>query len=357
MAILYANNAVTTLAGTVSSGATTCTVATGTGALFPSPSGSDYFLMTFSDAATNSVREIVKVTARSTDVMTIVRAQEGTSAAAWAIGDNAQNLWTAGSASAQAQVGQVQAQAGNYAAGGGTANAITATLSPAIASYAAITGAPVRIKKGASANTGAATLNLNGIGAVSIVIPGGAALTSGQLAASGIFTVVYDGSVFELQSGFQTARTGEMFDWPANTPPAYALVRDGSAVSRTTYAGLNAIAAAASYADPWGPGNGSTTFNLPNDLGLFVRGWDSGGSVDPGRGFGSVQGFASEDHTHTTDMAPIGLQSGSGSGSVSSSNTTQAGSVVRTSGGMNSPAVAATETRPINRAYLPCICI
>lgn len=76
MGIKLANNAVTTIPGAVSSTQTTLTVATGTGALFPVLGVSDYFYATISDV--NNTSEIVKVTVRNDDTMTIVRAQEGT---------------------------------------------------------------------------------------------------------------------------------------------------------------------------------------------------------------------------------------------------------------------------------------
>jgi len=66
------NRAISTLASGVSDVATEWTVATGEGALFPS---SGDFHVTCED-------EIVKCTARSDDVLTVVRAQEGTAAAA-----------------------------------------------------------------------------------------------------------------------------------------------------------------------------------------------------------------------------------------------------------------------------------
>jgi hypothetical protein len=85
--MLFANNAATTLASGITSSATSLTVAAGTGSIFPSPTGSQYFYCTLIDAATNSVIEIVQVTARSTDTFTIVRAQDGTSASAYLAGD------------------------------------------------------------------------------------------------------------------------------------------------------------------------------------------------------------------------------------------------------------------------------
>ena len=100
MTILFANNANTTIAGSITNVATSVNLATGSGALFPSPTGGDYFVGTFTDAATGLIREIVHCTGRSGDVLTIVRAQEGTSAVAWTSGDFFANQMTAGTASA-----------------------------------------------------------------------------------------------------------------------------------------------------------------------------------------------------------------------------------------------------------------
>jgi len=83
---LFTNNAATTLASSLLVGATSLTVAAGTGALFPSLAGSEYFYCTLSNTAGTTI-EIVKVTARSTDTFTIVRAQDGTSASAFNAGD------------------------------------------------------------------------------------------------------------------------------------------------------------------------------------------------------------------------------------------------------------------------------
>ena len=94
--ILFANNATSTLAGSISNVATTCTLASGTGALFPNPGADEYFVMTFTDNATGLVNEIVHVTARSGDVLTIERGKEGTAAVAWTAGDLASALITAG---------------------------------------------------------------------------------------------------------------------------------------------------------------------------------------------------------------------------------------------------------------------
>lgn len=103
--ILFANDANSTLAGAITNVAVTANLAAGSGALFPNPAAQQYFLLTFVDAATGLIKEIVQVTARVADTITMVRAQEGTTAKAWLAGDIAANQWTAGSAAAMQQAG------------------------------------------------------------------------------------------------------------------------------------------------------------------------------------------------------------------------------------------------------------
>ena len=78
----------------------------------------------------------------------------------------------------------------------------------------------------------------------------------------------------------------------SSAPPGW-LVADGRAVSRTQYVDLfNALGTT------FGAGNGSSTFNLPDLRGAFVRGWVANGTVDAGRGFGSTQQPQNQQHTH-----------------------------------------------------------
>lgn len=74
---LLANDASTTLAAGINNSVTTLSVASGAGALFPNPTGGDYFYATLREGA---LVEIVKVTARSSDTFTITRAQDNTTA-------------------------------------------------------------------------------------------------------------------------------------------------------------------------------------------------------------------------------------------------------------------------------------
>lgn len=85
MAMKFTNNATSSLAAAITSSATSLTVTSGQGALFPTLSSGDYFYCTLTNY--NSAIEIIKVTAKSTDTFTIVRAQDNTSASAWDYGD------------------------------------------------------------------------------------------------------------------------------------------------------------------------------------------------------------------------------------------------------------------------------
>lgn len=72
----FANNATTTTTARLTDTDTTIVVAAGAGALFPSLSAGEYFKATLQDV--NNNLEIVKVTGRSVDTMTVVRGQDGT---------------------------------------------------------------------------------------------------------------------------------------------------------------------------------------------------------------------------------------------------------------------------------------
>jgi microcystin-dependent protein len=77
---------------------------------------------------------------------------------------------------------------------------------------------------------------------------------------------------------------GSVMTFAMNAAPTGWLKANGAAVSRTTYAALFTA-----IGTTFGSGDGSTTFNLPDLRGEFMRGWDDGRGVDSGRAFGSAQ--------------------------------------------------------------------
>lgn len=118
--LLADNNAQTTLGSALSSSATVLTMDTGTGDLFPSPTGDEYFNLTLFSGVTDSItpNEIVQCISRTGDSCTVVRATQGTTALNWAIGDNVGNFFTAGDLVAIAgQGGPPTGSAGGVLAG------------------------------------------------------------------------------------------------------------------------------------------------------------------------------------------------------------------------------------------------
>lgn len=100
MAQLFANNAASVLVGAIGALDTVLEVASATS--FPAPAAGDHFLATLIGLDANgneSAWEIVKCTAKSGSLLTVVRAQEGTAAAAWADATRIELRLTAGSLS------------------------------------------------------------------------------------------------------------------------------------------------------------------------------------------------------------------------------------------------------------------
>ena len=137
---------------------------------------------------------------------------------------------------------------------------------------------------------------------------------------------------------------GEVAFFARSTPPSGWLKANGAAVSRTTYAALFAA-----IGTTFGAGDGSTTFNLPDLRGEFLRGVDDGRGVDIGRGLGSYQ--ADEIKSHTINVPNSGYE-GNVTGSWfyaerGNGNNNQAANTITYNGGK--------ETRPRNMALLACI--
>jgi hypothetical protein len=101
---------------------------------------------------------------------------------------------------------------------------------------------------------------------------------------------------FSLTNGalFATSLVGMVSAFALSSPPNGWLECNGAAISRTAYSELfNAIGTT------FGAGNGSTTFNIPDLRGEFIRGWDHGVGRDPGRTFGSYQADEIRSHRHS----------------------------------------------------------
>ena len=159
---------------------------------------------------------------------------------------------------------------------------------------------------------------------------------------------------------------GAVFHFAASTAPTGFLKANGAAVSRSTYAALFAITGTT-----YGSGDGSTTFNVPDLRGEFIRGWDDARAVDTGRAFGSAQSYATARPQTTTpskllsDGTTTILESASNPSAIGFARASKSGESV-TSGTIESldsgtevdvinAVTGDAETRPRNVALLACI--
>ena len=317
-------------------------------------------------------------------------------------------------------------------AASGTADALTASFVPVVASL--INGMSLFVRAGSANATTTPTFTpaSGAIAAKQIVKGAGAALAAGDIAGGGHWIELqYDLTLdkwvlLNPANGVSPAsqQAGEVCFFARNTAPTGFLKANGAAVSRTSYAalfaalvktsvatitlatpgvvtwnshglsandpvkfsttgalptGLNAgtiyyvvgasittntfqlsataggTAIATSGAQsgvqtainaPFGDGDGSTTFNLPDLRGEFLRGWDDSRAVDANRAFGSAQAADIAPHAHSMPWRASGsLYGGTGSSFTAVENS--AGGSTNNSTG--------TETRPRNVAFLACV--
>jgi microcystin-dependent protein len=117
-------------------------------------------------------------------------------------------------------------------------------------------------------------------------------------------------SSIALLYGLNPTGTLHPFAGAKTSIPSGYLYCDGTAVSRSSYAGLFAV-----IGTKWGSGDGATTFHLPDMRGRFARGQDDGTARDvdaasrtacnaggnTGDNVGTIQTEAYKSHTHTQD--------------------------------------------------------
>lgn len=193
--------------------------------------------------------------------------------------------------------------------------------------------------------------------------------TSGNMAASHVTVAQLAVAVAQALTPIGSVLA---FAGAASLIPAGFLYCDGSAISRTTYNDLlNTIGTR------WGTGDGSTTFNIPDFRGFFLRGFSDGTGRDPdaasrtAQGPGGVAGdqvgsielsaFASHLHAASSSVSDPGhnhqfvgvgsnqanVGSGTATGSLPGSFTNTAVTNISVST-TTSNTGGSTETRPIN---------
>jgi microcystin-dependent protein len=131
------------------------------------------------------------------------------------------------------------------------------------------------------ANGAAATLNVNGLGAIPIYYHAAGAwraAPTGLIDVDEIWRIAYHTSSGTYRLLDLRNRTGEVVPFAGSTAPAGALLCYGQQVSRTDYVGLFTV-----LGTTHGAGNGSTTFNLPDLRGRVAAGKDDMGGFSAAR--------------------------------------------------------------------------
>ncbi|MEW5546756.1 phage tail-collar fiber domain-containing protein [Pseudomonas soli] len=180
----------------------------------------------------------------------------------------------------------------------------------------------------------------------------------------------------ETQALLNTASAlpvGTMLPFPRGTVPAGFLEVDGSTQSAAVYPDLAAYLGGA-----FNKGNEAAGFfRLPDTRGEFLRGWDHGRGVDPGRGVGTWADESLKSHYHKDVSFVDNVGGGQGASGVtgavaiastvfgkaygSTSSTakgymeTSPGSMSGAIGGLISGSTGGAETRPRSIAVMWCI--
>jgi len=249
---------------------------------------------------------------------------------------------------------------------GGTANAQTVTVS----GFASTNGQTFYFVAGYT-NSGAMTLSVNGGSPIAVVKPtpsGTATLTGTEVVAGSVSGVTYYSTTGQFQLITNNINlsipAGQVATYASTSCPSGWLAADGTAYSRSTYASLyNTIGTT------WGAGNGSSTFNVPDLRGVFVRGTGTNGNGAVGQAVGTYAADTYLNHNHTASSSDAGhthsyTVTGSASGASaaglggqspsSSASTTGTGyaSITTT---VATSTTGGTETMPKNYGVLYCI--
>lgn len=202
-----------------------------------------------------------------------------------------------------------------YAVATGSANTYAVTLSPAVTAYPRVLAVQINV-----ANTGASTINPNGLGAKSITKNGTSAVASGDLPANQIFLLVYDGTQYQVAGSIGSGGGGSGTVTSFSAGDLSPLFTTSEATSTTTpalsFAQVNQ-AANIIFAGPGSGGSAAPTFralvlaDFANNLITFAKLQTIGankhlGNVSGGGNIQELDGvelFEAFDSTTTTDTS------------------------------------------------------
>jgi hypothetical protein len=321
---LFTNNAGSTLAATANIADTSIVLATGEGARFPSPGAGEKFHATIQNG---TAFEIVEVTGRTGDTLAVVRAREGTSAQTWNVGSSVTLRVTAGVLTGMEQRTRAQAE---YAAINGPISLSADPADPTHAvreSYLAGRETAIRTDLGADI---LARGRLVGemVEYYGLSPPARFLFADGSERFRSVFSELFNAITRELTvtvasgSPTVTVTAGSLTHVVAGMPISLNLYFPAgttivSVGSGTLTLSANALASDSNLAlrvCPYGAGNDTTTFNLPDRRGrvAVTRAGTSGRITTAGSGvdglrFGAVGGDQNlQQHLHGVTQTPHG---------------------------------------------------
>lgn len=192
--ILFANNAGTTLALAASNVDTTITVASGAGALFPIPNGNSIFPITLQDATNPAIFEIAYCTGRSGDILVLIRGRENTTALSFVTGDLVQDRPTRDT---------LEKLGIPFAVDTGSANGMAIAINPVppiLTGPSGLIGNMILVKKSGAPNDNVVTLNVNGLGPVSVLTTSGRGLIANEWPANEFALVAFNNANFIMMT-------------------------------------------------------------------------------------------------------------------------------------------------------------
>lgn len=160
------------------------------------PSGADFPVVSGTLIQSSKYNNVVNDIASALSLVLVADGQRAASADLPMGGFKLTNIADATARNNYPSMGQVQDGAGIWCGtAGGTLNALTISPTPAITAYA--TGQRFEFKSGATTNTTAVTLAVSGLGAKAVQAAG-AALAAGDIVINQLYSVIYDGTAFQL---------------------------------------------------------------------------------------------------------------------------------------------------------------
>lgn len=198
------DNGYGTLGGALSTSDTTLTFTTGHGARFPAVASGQVLMCCILNS--NNVLEEVAVTLHTAgaDTATMVRGQNSTTAKAWNAGDRIEARVSSEVLKRQ----QSEAMKEVVLSTADSGATYTGSISPT--AYGLVSGLVYALTAATSNSGTAPTINLSSLGAVTVKLDGGSALTAGQMPKHGLYK--YDGTNFLLMNAAQVGAIGFVFD-------------------------------------------------------------------------------------------------------------------------------------------------